>query len=346
MKFSKKWFNVHSNYSIKTKTVFTNTLICDGKTVWDGKNMLQQVKKTAQKNNAHFTKYAFFKKGGLFAQMPVSASEGLVPLKKGLSTQKYGGYNKASAMFYIPVRYKAGKKSEVFIMSVEMLAGKRFLADESFAKEYAYQRMERILNKKVDEITFPMGMRPWKVNTMLSLDGFRVCISGIGSGATKLIAQSVTQFSEDPYWKFYLKKLEKYFEKISNNKNYIYSEEYDQISREKNIELYRIYIGKYENTIWKKRRNAPLETLKEGANKFEELSLNDQVKALLNIQQTFGRIAGGIDLKLIGGAGKAAGSALSAAVSNWKKDYNSVKIIDSSVTGLWKKESENILELL
>ncbi len=346
MKFSKKWFNVHSNYSIKTKTVFTNTLICDGKTVWDGKNMLQQVKKTAQKNNAHFTKYAFFKKGGLFDQMPVSASEGLVPLKKGLSTQKYGGYNKASAMFYIPVRYKAGKKSEVFIMSVEMLAGKRFLADESFAKEYAYQRMERILNKKVEEITFPMGMRPWKVNTMLSLDGFRVCISGIGSGATKLIAQSVTQFSEDPYWKFYLKKLEKYFEKISNNKNYIYSEEYDQISREKNIELYRIYIGKYENTIWKKRRNAPLETLKEGANKFEELSLNDQVKALLNIQQTFGRIAGGIDLKLIGGAGKAAGSALSAAVSNWKKDYNSVKIIDSSVTGLWKKESENILELL
>ena len=96
-----------------------------------------------------------------------------------------------------------------------------------------------------------------------------------------------------------------------------------------------------------KRINSPVKTLKDGESKFEELTFNGQVEALLNIHQTFGRLASGVDLKLIGGAGKAAATCnFSAAVSNWKKNYSSVKIIDSSVSGLWEKESENILELL
>ena len=55
---------------------------------------LQKVKKIAAKNTAHFTKYSFYKRGGLFDQMPVPAATGLVPLKKGMDPEKYGGYNK------------------------------------------------------------------------------------------------------------------------------------------------------------------------------------------------------------------------------------------------------------
>lgn len=72
--------------------------------------MLEKVKTTAAKNNAHITKFATFKNGGLFDQNPISAKEGLTPLKKGLPTEKYGGYNKAGSMFFIPVRYRVGKK--------------------------------------------------------------------------------------------------------------------------------------------------------------------------------------------------------------------------------------------
>ncbi|MGN1118445.1 MAG: type II CRISPR RNA-guided endonuclease Cas9, partial [Acutalibacteraceae bacterium] len=210
MKFSKRWFSVDREYSLKTKPLFTHPLVCGSETVWGGEKMLAKVKKTAVKNNAHFTKFAFFKKGGLFDQMPVSAAEGLVPLKKGLPTEKYGGYNKASVMFYIPVRYKAGKKSDIIIMSVELLFGKRFLEDSEFAEEYTFIRIKHILGKDVDEISFPMGMRPWKVNTVLSLDGFRVCIAGTASRGKCLIAQPIMQFSEAEYWKFYLKKLEEF----------------------------------------------------------------------------------------------------------------------------------------
>ena len=347
MKFSKRWFSVNSNYSIKTKTLFTHPLICGNETIWNGEEMLAKVKKTAVKNNAHFTKFAYYKKGGLFDQMPVPAAEGLVPLKKGLPTEKYGGYNKAGAMFFIPVRYKAGKKSEIIIMSVELLFGKRFLSDSKFAEEYTFARLKHIIGKDIDEISFPMGMRPWKVNTVLSLDGFRVCIAGTAGGGKCLIAQPVMQFSADKFWKFYLKKLEEFVKKISANENHVYSEQFDKISKEKNIELYDIYLDKLENSVYSKRVNCPVEIVRKGRDKFVSLDIKNQSKALLNIQQIFGRLAGGIDLTAIDGAGKAAATnSFSSSISNWAKNYKDVRIIDSSASGLWEKESCNLLDLL
>ena len=346
MKFTKN-FNINTQYTVKTKALFTHPVICNGKIVWDGDKMLAKVKETAVKNNAHFTKFAFFKKGGLFDQMPVPAASGLVPRKKDLPTEKYGGYNKAGSMFFIPVRYKIGKKQDIMIMSVELLHGKHFLEDKDFAQKYSFSRLEQILGKKVDEVSFPLGMRAWKVNTVLSLDGFRICIAGSASGSRCIIAQPIMQFSADKSWQFYLKKLEMFDEKCSKNKNYIYSEEYDKISVEKNIELYDLYIKKLKSSIYSKRVNAPTETLEKGIEKFILLDIKEQAKTLLNIHQVFGRMTGGCDLTAIGGVGKAAATlSFSSIVSNWKKNYSDVRIIDSSASGLWKKESENLLELL
>ena len=347
MRFSKQWFNVNSRYSVKTKTLFTHPVECNGELVWDGTDMLGKVKQTAVKNNAHFTKYAAFKTGGLFDQMPVRKKEGLTPLKKGLPTEKYGGYNKAGAMFFIPVRYKAGKKSDIIIMSVELLYGKQFLESEEFAKEYSFTRLKHILGKEVSEVSFPMGMRPWKVNTMLSLDGFRVCITGTANKGKCLIAQSVVQFSADAFWKFYLKKLEMFVEKLGKNPNYYYDETYDKVSKEKNLELYSLYIDKLEHSIYQKRINSPLDTLIKGSEKFEKLCVEEQAKVLLNIQQVFGRMTGGCDMEAIGGKKKGASTVnFSSTISNWKKNYSDVRIIDSSVSGLWEKQSKNLLELL
>lgn len=347
MRFSRQWFRVDNNYSIKIKTLFTHPVLCADQTVWDGQEMLEKVLKTAKKNTAHFTKYAFFKTGGFFDQMPMKKAEGLVPLKAGLPTEKYGGYNKPGVMFFIPTRYKAGKKSEIIIMSVELLYGKKFLENEEFAKVYAVERLQRILGKTVDEVSFPMGMRPWKVNTMLSLDGFRICITGGGSGGKCLLAQPVVQFSTDEFWKFYVKKLEKFTEKRRANPNYIYDAEYDGISEKDNQRLYDLYLDKLRNSIYKKRINAPIETLENGREKFLTLDIVEQSQILLNIQQIFGRMASGCDLQLIGGK-KSSGATVSfsSTISNWKKYYSDVRIIDQSVTGLWEVQSDNLLEML
>lgn len=347
MKFTSKWFNVNSSYSIKTGTLFTHPVICGNETVWDGTDMLSKVKKTVGRNNAHFTKFAFFKKGGFFDQMPVAAADGLVPLKKGLPTEKYGGYNRPGAMFYIPVKYKCGKKTEIIIMSVELLYGDKFLSDSNFAREYCFTRLKYITGKTVEEVSFPMGMRPWKVNTVLSLDGFRVCITGIAGGGKNLIAQPAMQFSADRKWETYIKRLERFTEKLAANEKYIYSEEYDKISPAENIQLYDLYLDKLENTVYSKRVNCPVEILRNGRELFEKLDVREQAKALMNVQQIFGRNSNGINLSAIGGTVRAASTvSFSATISNWKKTYKDVHIVDSSVSGLRSKQSENLLELI
>ena len=347
MKFSKRWFSIDSSYSIKTKTIFSHEVRCGEDIIWDGGRMLAKVKKTAQKNSAHLVKFATFKTGGLFDQMPVKKASGLVPIKAGLPTEKYGGYNKAGAMFYIPTRYKAGKKNEIIIMSVELMHGKRFLADETFAEEYAFKRLHNILGKQVEEVSFPMGMRPWKVNTMLSLDGFRVCITGIGSGGKCLIAQPVMQFVSDEKWKTYIKAIERFEEKRRSNTNLKYDAEYDVINQSENVQLYDLYIDKLQNTIYQKRINSPLKILIDGREKFGKLSVEDQCQVLLNLHSVFGRMTGGCDLILIGGSGRTGATvSFSSTISNWKKNYQDVRIIDQSPSGLWEKQSENLLELL
>ena len=90
---------------------------------------------TAVRSNAHFTKYAFLKTGGLFDQQPVSKDKNLVPRKIWLDTEKYGWYNKSAVMFFIPVHYKTEKDEDTIILSVELMHGKHFLSHETFAKE-------------------------------------------------------------------------------------------------------------------------------------------------------------------------------------------------------------------
>jgi len=346
MMFSKNWFKPTDNYSIKTKTIFTRPLVRAGRTVWDGQNMLAKVKRTAEKNTAHFTKYAYFKHGGLFDQNIMPASEGLIPVKKGRDTTKYGGYNKAGTMFFVPVKYSIGQKMDVIIMSVEAMFGKRFLTDESFAKEYTFIHLKKILGKEVRAIEFPMGMTPWKVNTMLSFNGLNFILTGSSSGGSVLLLNLTTQFSAAPFWKYYVKKLEMAAEKLSKNPNYVIDPVFDKITSENNNKIYDLYIDKLSNSIYAKRMASPLEILITSKEKFLSLSLSEQTKALLNIHQVFCRLSGGTDLTLIGGSKNSAITKLSSSISNWKKSYSEVKILNLSASGLWKTESGNLLDLL
>ncbi len=346
-RFTKKYFNVNEQYSVKTKTLFEKKVMLGDVAVWDPGTMKDRVINTARRNTAHFTKYAFFKTGGLFDQMPVKRAEGLVPRKAGLPTEKYGGYNKAGVMFFIPVKYVAGNKRELLIMSVELLYGKRFLSDPEFAKEYSVKRIKAITGRDASEVSFPMGMRPWKVNTVLSLDGFRICIAGISNGGKTLIAQPIIQFSANDYWKFYVKKLDAFVEKKSKNSKYIYDQEFDKVSKDDNLKLYDLYIDKLTNSIYRLRINNPVKILEEGREKFIALDIFEQCRTLLNIQQVFGRVTGGCDLQAIGGKQHSASTGvLSSSVTSWKKNFFEVRLIDQSASGLWEKQTDNILEYL
>ncbi len=345
-KFTKN-FNVSGSYNIKTEKIFTHDFVKGNNVIWKSDEMLPYVKNLLTRNNANMTRYAFCRHGGFFDQKPVPASEGLEPRKKGLSTEKYGGYNKPANSFFMLVKYRVGKKTDIMVMPVKLLYADKIMKNENSASEYAKSRIAEILGKPIDEVSFPLGMIKIKVNTMLSLDGFRICISGSSGGGKCIIAMPFMPFSADNGINHYIKRLEHFDEKCRKNPNFVYSKEYDGISEEENLALYDLYIDKLENSIYRKRPNNPLETLKSGRELFAELDIKKQASALLFIHQVFGRVSGGCDLRDVGGVGKAAATnSFSSNISNWKKNYSDVRIIDSSVTGLWEKSSANLIELL
>ena len=347
MRFTKQWFVPEEKYNIQLKRILCYTWRHGEEVYWGGAASLEKVKAIAARSTAHMTKFAFCRGGGFFDQMPVRAKEGLVPLKAGLPTEKYGGYNKPTVSFFLPVRYAVGKKTDVMIMPVELLYGKAVLENEQTAADYSRRRIKAILGKEPDAVSFPLGLRASKVNTMLSLDGFRVCIAGSSGGGKCLIAQPFMPFVADKKWNNYLHALEKLAEKLAAIPNYLYDPEHETVCVQENIALYDLYVDKLRNSIFVKRPNAPTAILENGRDLFLSLPVLQQTRALLSIHAVFGRISGGCDLSLIGGTAHAAATiGLSSMISNWKKTYKDVRIVDTSASGIRKQTSRNLLTLL
>lgn len=345
MRFTKGWFLPEEKYNVQLKRILCQTWRRGEEVYWNGNASLERVKAIAVRNTAHMTKYAFCRGGGFFDQMPVRAKEGLVPLKGGLPTEKYGGYNKPTIAFFLPVRYTVGKKTDLMIMSVELLGCNAVMENEQTAADYARDRLTAILGKTPDSASFPLGLRQIKVGTMLSLDGFRVCITGSSNGGKTLIAQPFMPFVADAHWNKYVHALEKLAERVAQDPNYLYDPEHETVCAKENVELYDLYTEKLRGPVYAKRPNAPLTILENGRERFLSLPVLQQARALLSVHAVFGRIAGGCDLSLVGGTARAASSTLSVNVSNWQKYYKDIRIVDSAASGLWEHTSQNLLTL-
>ncbi|MBQ1278760.1 MAG: hypothetical protein IIY07_08960 [Thermoguttaceae bacterium] len=100
-----------------------------------------------------------------------------------------------------------------------------------------------------------------------------------------------------------------------------------------------------QKSLYAKRPANPVDALVKGRENFEKLSVPDQADVLLQIQGLFGR-AKNADLSSVDGAKGAGEATLSSSISNWKKNYTDVRIIDQSASGIYKTYSENLLDLL
>lgn len=187
-------------------------------------------------------------------------------------------------------------------------------------------------------------MRVLKINTVFSLDGLRVCLSGKSGNQISLKLHTSLILNNEQMT--YVKKLESYREK-QKEKNIRLSEKYDGITKEKNAELYSILADKACNTILKKLPGNKSVDIKNGFPKFNEASIEEQVKCLLQIVALYktGR-SRGCNLKCIGGAEQSGVVTLNLNLSNWRKNYTDIRIIDQSASGLYETSSCNLLELL
>lgn len=335
-RFTKRYHS-GDKYSLNFDTLFNESI--EG--AWNAPLHLQNVDKALANNHIHLTKYQIEQKGGLFDRQPrkAASSDQLVPRKSGFDIQKYGGYQKPSVAFYLLVRYKKGKKYELTILPV------RAIDTEAYEKD-ALETIKRIVGKdvgeKLSDISLPLGYRKIKVNTVFSLDGFEVCISG-KTGDNFFFRSLETPF----YGKTtieYIKKIENLSKKRANNKNYQPDEENDGISSAQNLALFDELSAKISGKHFSKMPGGKLGiATKSGRCQFEKSDLNTQISILENMVLYLKTNRPGS----CSFDNKAAGIVrLSANISNWLKYYHDIRIIDRSASGLFETRSVNLADLI
>lgn len=357
-RFNKQWFRVEEPYSIKLKSLFKHPVQArkNSPVVWNGEADIGRIKKTVAKNNVHYTRYAFVRKGGFYDQMPVRAKTGLIPLKKGLETEKYGGYNKSTASFYcfavFDMLEKKSTKREAMLVPVALHEAVFVEKDKTYAEEYLRNTIAQIINKTPDciqNIEFPLGLRKIKINTVLSLDGFQVCIAGKSNGGEYFLAPSLMPLSVTREQEEYVKCLESFRKKMEGNREITIDEQYDKITKQQNVELYDFFVEKLQNfpyaTFLLLKRAT--KTLVAGRHMFLSMATQEQVSTLLNVLDLFttGRTTG-CDLRNVGGVEHAAAVPMAAKFSGYRGKYKAVRIVNVSASGLFQSESKNLLEYL
>ena len=342
-RFTKKWFNINDKYTLNIKRLFQKEIKHGDETIWNPDVDLPKVKKVHEKNNIHLTRYAYCQKGGLFDQNPVKAGQGQVQLKQGIDIAKYGGYNKASASFFVVAAYTLGGKKAVSFVPIELMVKDRFLKDNEFAVNYTTEVLRNLNSKSVENVTLPFGTRIQKIKSVISVDGYEFWINGKGNGGNRVLFSSAESavYSSDTIK--YIKKIENYIEKKKENKKLIHDSNYDGLSDEKNIELYdllakKLACNKYNNVL-----KNQIQLFESGRQSFESLEFDKQIDLLIEGIKMFksGR-AGGCDLTLIGGKGQSGSMYMSAKISPDKE----IKLVDYSTAGLHRKESVDLREFL
>lgn len=350
-RFTKNFYiTKNRDYSIKTKTIFTHAVFDGEYVVWDGSSSLKEVLRVMEKNHLHYTRFSFERKGMLFAQLPLKAGNGSVTRKTGMPIDKYGGYNKPTASFFLLVRYLEKKKTDIMYMPVELMVAEKVMGSTEQAMRYAKSNIANIIGKKESEIEiidFPLGLRKLKVNTILRLNEFHVAVTGKTSGGSKISVSSMESLKISKEQERYVKRIEKINEKLKNRVVMQVDEQYDKISAKENLFIYDLLTEKLCSNIYRRMFEANIDYMRFSRDKFSHLSLEEQVILLMNVLSIFqtGR-TGGCDLREIGEKKESAVLTLSTKLSNWKKRFSDVRIIDCSPSGIYESRSCNLMELI
>lgn len=335
-RFNRSYFHIETDkYSLNFETLFGHPLVRDP-SVWNPEEHLPVVDKAMANLHIRLTKYQTCQKGGFFDENPLPAGNGnLVPLKEGMDVKKYGGYNKLTVSFFVLARYKEEKKYELTLVPCTLLAAEQF---KNNPEEYICKQ----LPPKAQDVSLPLGRRILKINTVFSLDGFDVCLAGKTS--KKVILRSLTTPWYTPVQVRYIKKIENLSEKLAKNKNYLVDEMYDGVSAEKNTELFDALVAMMRGPVFSKMPGSKLTINREA---FIYLQVKEQLNCLKNmISYLKTNRPGDCDMKNVGGSAHEGAVYASCNLSNWKKNYADVRIIDRSASGLYESRSDNLLDLL
>lgn len=271
--------------------------------------------------------------GLLFKLTIQKKGEGSLPIKKGLSTEKYGGYILPSVGYFLIAKYGKTKK-QVSIFPVDLINVNVYEKDPiGYCKDILKLDNPEIIVNKVCK------------NAIFELDNVRYIISAKNNkdknGVTSdyYFANAYQLVIDDNRAK-YLKQLQKIYA-VSDEKNKELAEN-DIVSSDKNSDLYRWYLNKLENSIYAKVYPKEKDILIDSYEKFLGLSLFSQVNVLLNILKMFSCKNEGVNVEGLGiGTKNKFGIIIKSKILS---KYSSAYLINQSVTGLYETKIDLLRE--
>lgn len=264
---------------LKTKAYSLNKMFSfNTPNAWsiDDNKSIKIVRKTMNKNNIRFTRYAFTQNGGdqnnggFFKRNLLKKGNGQVPVKQNSALsdiEKYGGYNKAYASYFSFIKYEDKNGKEM----------RRIVAINAYTHLLYEANPEKYLSEtfglKKPVVLIPVVKR----DACIEIDGFRMHISGkTGSRITFKPAMQLT-VSYDT---------EKYIRNVvklnSKPENYNITE-LDKVSTDENIELFDILTYKMTDTVLKVKFGDMGVKIASHRDAFEKLDIRKQCFVLTEI---------------------------------------------------------------
>ncbi|WP_303821393.1 type II CRISPR RNA-guided endonuclease Cas9 [Ruminococcus flavefaciens] len=309
---------------------------------WDPETSFDIVRHMMSKNSIRYVRYTYKRKGGLFNQMPERKKPGLVPRKKGLDTEKYGGYNNTTAACFSLIKYK----NDVIIIPVENMYLKLYETNKEFRINYSAIQMKEILSSDINikDISFPFENRIIKINTLIEVDGFKCNIVQKSNKGRTIVVSSAESLIVGKEMNDYIKKVSSYLEKSEKGKKFAPAA-YSRLNTDDNVKLFDLLCDKISKKPFSSVLQKIGNKIQNKREDFLKLELKEQILFLSNMILIFktGRSTG-CDLKLIGESGQAGVITLNSTLTKIG-GRQSIRIIDQSPTGLLEKKSVNLLEL-
>lgn len=351
----------HPKYSIKLfkKDSIGNASVLLAKDVersgvkaWEKDKSFEMVRRMMSKNSIRYVRYSFMRKGGFFKQTIKKRESGLIQIKKGLDTEKYGGYNSATITFFTLIRYK----KDIMFVPIELMYMNAFINNtntkkvviDSMRNIFSANKMKNISDSDIQFVsmngTFSNDKpRIIKINTLFEIDGLRFSLKGKNDSYMSVALADSLVVDKD--MEAYLKKLGS-FVKRYNDKQVESADYVVGITDDMNVKLYKYLAEKCLSVPfnkWAKFIEAG-NTMLSKIDTFRGLQRTQQALAIMKCLEILktGRSTAA-DLGMIGSVKNFHTERISFVID--KKKNKSFYIIDQSPTGLYEKRSVNLLDL-
>lgn len=315
-KFTSTFFKNIRNEEYSLNRVFDY----DTKNAWraDGTS-IETVRRQMLKNNITVTRMPKEAKGGLFDVTIKKAGEGQLPIKKGLSIEKYGGYKNVSGAYFFVVEHTKKDKRVRTIETVMIYNKDLYEKDpQGYCKEILDLCEPKIILQKI------------RMDMLWELDGAKIYLTG--RTGSQYVGKHSYELAVDKERERYIKQIGKYMERCAKAKKVLDITRFDAITAEKNIELYNWFAKKLNAKVYARIFKALLLDIEKGKEKFAGFDEYTQCKLLLEILKAFKCDRQMSNLEELCGKKSAGVISYNKNITNLSSAY----IINQSPTGMYE----------